>query len=109
MSKYSVEKYNRLTDPRARSLYNWLIEYHYENHGRRASHAEMRKAQKLSRTILLSTIAILMKSDLYVIEDGQQGNARSYHLPGEGWTHPHRSLMESRKAFYKDSLLNHFD
>ncbi len=105
-SRYEVSAYDDLKDPRARRLYDWLVRYHQRNNGRRASHREMMAALDLSKEPLLDLLQTLSSVGLFEIEADAQGKARSYTLPGERWSHPHLTTLESRKAFYTGTLLD---
>jgi len=104
--KYSANAYDNLTDARARQLYDWLIRYHQQHGGRRASRAEMRKALNLSREPLNDLISTLEHFDLFVVETDDRGQHRSYQLPGERWHHPHLSKLELSQVFYPSTLFD---
>lgn len=102
---YTKEAYDRLSRP-AQSLYDWLVRYHQQHGGRRASRAEMRKALGLYREELNDLVSSLELADLFTVERDDRGKARSYKLPGERWTHPHLVTLEMRKTVYPGTLLD---
>lgn len=93
-------------NPTEAQLFNWLIRYHAEHGGRRASRAEMRKALNLSREPLNNLLANLTSYGLFETETDDSGKARSYTLPGESWHHPHISVLEARDMFFVGSTIH---
>lgn len=95
-------------DPRGRprNLYIWLLRYHQQHGGRRASRSEMRQAAGLHRDQLGAVLATLEGAGLFEIERNAQGKARSYTLPNERWSHPDLAQLEMDKAFYPGTLVD---
>lgn len=102
---YRVKVYDEL-DPRARRLYDWLVRFHVEQNGRRASHREMMAALGLSKEPLLDLLAILTAAGLFEVDADAQGKARSYKLPGAESSHPHWRVLQARRAFFVGSTVD---
>ncbi len=102
---YQARAYHELP-PTLQQLYDYLVRYHHQHGGRRASRAEMRLALNLSRDPLNNMLFELESAGLFITELNARGKARSYTLPGERWSHPHLSTLELSKTFYTGTLFD---
>lgn len=107
MSKYSVQAYDSLADPRAKRLFDWLIRYSQQHDGRRASRAEMRQEFGIHRETLNSLLLSLESAELLDFEEQTRGLARYYRLPSAEWRHPHLTTLAARQAgFHVGTLID---